>query len=110
MLFSLGCSEVVVKAQILAGGRGKGEFTSGLKGGVKVTKRYTGLAVTQAVFWLTLPGVIRLDTVADLVSQMIGYNLITKQTPPEGVTVNKVSTGCRKNVYYWYNLHLYTKT
>lgn len=33
------CSEVVVKAQILAGGRGKGEFTSGLKGGVQVTKR-----------------------------------------------------------------------
>ena len=33
------CSEVVVKAQILAGGRGKGVFTSGLKGGVQVTKR-----------------------------------------------------------------------
>lgn len=33
------CPEVVVKAQILAGGRGKGEFTSGLQGGVQVTKR-----------------------------------------------------------------------
>jgi len=33
------CEEVVIKAQILAGGRGKGEFTSGLKGGVQVTKR-----------------------------------------------------------------------
>lgn len=32
--------EVVLKAQILAGGRGKGVFTSGLKGGVKVTKEY----------------------------------------------------------------------
>ena len=31
-------SEVVVKAQILAGGRGKGMFSSGLKGGVVVTK------------------------------------------------------------------------
>ena len=30
--------EVVLKAQILAGGRGKGVFSSGLKGGVKVTK------------------------------------------------------------------------
>lgn len=34
----LGVDEVVLKAQILAGGRGKGVFTSGLKGGVKVTK------------------------------------------------------------------------
>lgn len=28
--------DVVVKAQVLAGGRGKGYFTSGLKGGVKL--------------------------------------------------------------------------
>ncbi len=35
---SLGVEEVVLKAQILAGGRGKGVFSSGLKGGVKVTK------------------------------------------------------------------------
>lgn len=32
-----GVKEVVVKAQILAGGRGKGVFSSGLQGGVKVT-------------------------------------------------------------------------
>jgi len=31
-----GNKDVVVKAQVLAGGRGKGHFTSGLKGGVKV--------------------------------------------------------------------------
>lgn len=30
--------EYVVKAQILAGGRGKGIFDSGLKGGVQITK------------------------------------------------------------------------
>jgi hypothetical protein len=30
--------ELVIKAQILAGGRGKGIFDSGLKGGVKLTK------------------------------------------------------------------------
>lgn len=30
--------EVVLKAQILAGGRGKGTFSSGLKGGVHLTK------------------------------------------------------------------------
>lgn len=35
---NLGVDEVVLKAQIMAGGRGKGVFSSGLKGGVKVTK------------------------------------------------------------------------
>lgn len=30
--------EFVLKAQILAGGRGKGTFSSGLKGGVQLTK------------------------------------------------------------------------
>ena len=37
---TLGVDEVVLKAQILAGGRGKGVFSSGLTGGVKVTKEY----------------------------------------------------------------------
>ena len=37
---TLGVDEVVLKAQILAGGRGKGVFSSGLRGGVKVTKEY----------------------------------------------------------------------
>ncbi|CAO2622831.1 Succinate--CoA ligase [ADP-forming] subunit beta, mitochondrial [Lemmus lemmus] len=32
----LGSKDVVIKAQVLAGGRGKGTFTSGLKGGVKI--------------------------------------------------------------------------
>ena len=31
---------MVLKAQILAGGRGKGVFSSGLTGGVRVTKEY----------------------------------------------------------------------
>ena len=30
----------VIKAQVLAGGRGKGQFDSGLQGGVKLAKRY----------------------------------------------------------------------
>lgn len=30
-------NDLVIKAQILAGGRGKGSFDSGLKGGVKMT-------------------------------------------------------------------------
>lgn len=41
----LGAEEVVLKAQILAGGRGKGVFSSGLKGGVKVTKEYVCVCV-----------------------------------------------------------------
>ena len=34
--FLLGSKDVVIKAQVLAGGRGKGTFESGLKGGVKI--------------------------------------------------------------------------
>ena len=40
-----GLSDYVVKAQVLAGGRGKGHFDSGLKGGVKIvysTKEVAG--------------------------------------------------------------------
>ena len=40
-----GVDEVVLKAQIMAGGRGKGEFSSGLQGGVKVTKEYASLNI-----------------------------------------------------------------
>lgn len=32
------CGEVVLKSQVLAGGRGLGKFTSGLQGGVHVVK------------------------------------------------------------------------
>eukprot|EP00072_Mus_musculus_P075207 XP_017176970.1 PREDICTED: succinyl-CoA ligase [GDP-forming] subunit beta, mitochondrial isoform X1 [Mus musculus] len=66
----LNAKEIVLKAQILAGGRGKGVFNSGLKGGVHLTKD---------------PKVV-----GELAQQMIGYNLATKQTPKEGVKVNKV--------------------
>jgi len=34
--FILGSKDLVVKAQVLAGGRGKGTFEGGLKGGVKI--------------------------------------------------------------------------
>ena len=65
-----GVNEIVLKAQILAGGRGKGEFSSGLKGGVQVTRD--------------------LELISDLSKQMIGYRLKTKQTPQDGVLVTKV--------------------
>jgi succinyl-CoA synthetase beta subunit len=32
---SLGSDDLVIKAQVLAGGRGKGHFTNGYQGGVK---------------------------------------------------------------------------
>ena len=48
----LGVKEVVLKAQILAGGRGKGVFSSGLKGGVKVTQEYVCMHVMPWVGWL----------------------------------------------------------
>ena len=32
------CAEYVIKAQVLAGGRGKGHFDNGFKGGVHLTK------------------------------------------------------------------------
>ncbi|KAL7641109.1 UNVERIFIED_CONTAM: hypothetical protein RMT77_008246 [Armadillidium vulgare] len=66
----LNAKEFVVKAQILAGGRGKGHFDNGFKGGVHLT--------TDPV------------KVKDLVSQMVGHKLITKQTPKNGIPVRKV--------------------
>jgi len=69
-LLDTGASELVIKAQILAGGRGKGTFDSGFKGGVHLTKDP--------------------QEVGKLVKAMVGNRLSTKQTPPEGVEVKKV--------------------
>lgn len=65
------CKEYVIKAQVLAGGRGKGNFrNSGLKGGVKLTKDA--------------------NEAGRLASSMLHDYLITAQTPAEGILVNKV--------------------
>jgi len=61
---------LILKSQVHAGGRGKGHLTSGLKGGVKICKTP--------------------DEVKKYTEQMIGYNLITHQTPKEGLKVNAV--------------------
>ncbi|KAK2534615.1 Suclg2 [Columba livia] len=74
----LKAKEIVLKAQILAGGRGKGVFNSGLKGGVHLTKD---------------PKIVE-----QLAKQMIGYNLSTKQTPKDGVTVKKVMVAEALNI------------
>jgi len=67
---SLNAAEYVIKAQILAGGRGKGTFDNGFKGGVHLTKDPAA--------------------VGGLVDQMVGHNLVTKQTPPQGIPVRRV--------------------
>ncbi|PYK37997.1 MAG: ADP-forming succinate--CoA ligase subunit beta [Verrucomicrobia bacterium] len=61
---------LVVKAQIHAGGRGKGTFTNGFKGGVHLCKS---------------PAEVR-----ELANKMLGQTLVTHQTGPAGRVVNKV--------------------
>ncbi len=69
-IMDAGGEMVVLKAQIHAGGRGKGTFTSGFKGGVKLTRD--------------------LDEVESFARQMIGNVLVTKQTGPAGRLVRKL--------------------
>ena len=56
--------DYVVKAQVLAGGRGKGRFDSGLEGGVQFCNS--------------------VEAVEEISKQMIGSKLVTKQTGEEG--------------------------
>ncbi|XP_042190380.1 succinate--CoA ligase [ADP-forming] subunit beta, mitochondrial isoform X2 [Callorhinchus milii] len=67
---SPGSKDLVVKAQVLAGGRGKGVFESGLKGGVKI--------------------VYSPEEARDTSSKMIGKKLYTKQTGEKGRICNQV--------------------
>ena len=69
-LFAKGELLAVIKAQIHAGGRGKGTFKNGFKGGVKLCK-------TEG-------------EVFDNAKAMLGNILVTKQTGPEGRLVSKV--------------------
>jgi len=75
---SLNTSELVVKAQIHAGGRGKGAFTNGFKGGVHLCKT---------------PAEAR-----DLASKMIGQTLVTVQTGETGKLVSKVLVAQSKEI------------
>ncbi|XP_058129036.1 succinate--CoA ligase [GDP-forming] subunit beta, mitochondrial isoform X1 [Anopheles ziemanni] len=71
-------NEYVIKAQILAGGRGKGHFDNGFKGGVHITKDRS--------------------QVIPLVEKMVGHKLITKQTPKDGILVKKVMVADSINI------------
>jgi succinyl-CoA synthetase beta subunit len=61
--------EIVIKAQVLSGGRGKGSFKSGFKGGVHMVAK---------------PGEAR-----EYAKSMLGEELVTKQAP-NGIICNKV--------------------
>ena len=80
----LGDIDIVVKAQIHAGGRGKGSFKTGFKGGVHVRKTP--------------------DEVRDVAAKMLGQILVTHQTGPSGRLVNKVlvveSADIAREIYF----------
>src|SRR5438046_8544384 len=63
-------AEIVVKAQIHAGGRGKGTFANGFKGGVQLCKTH--------------------EEAREIAGKMLGQTLVTHQTGPAGRVVNKV--------------------
>ena len=66
----LGEQDIVVKAQIHAGGRGKGTFKNGFKGGVHLVK-----SAAEA---------------KEVAGHMLGQTLVTHQTGPDGRVVNQV--------------------
>merc|ERR1712117_533327 len=72
----LGTKDLVVKAQVLAGGRGKGKFKKGGKGGVQL--------------------VYSPDEVAEAASGMLNDLLVTKQTGEAGRICNSVMITERK--------------
>ena len=80
----LGDIHIVVKAQIHAGGRGKGSFKNGFQGGVHVRKTH--------------------DEVRDVAAKMLGQILVTHQTGPAGRLVNKVlvaeSADIAREIYF----------
>ena len=80
----LGDIDIVAKAQIHAGGRGKGTFKNGFKGGVHVRKTP--------------------DEVRDVAAKMLGQILVTHQTGPSGRVVNKVlvaeSADIAREIYF----------
>jgi succinyl-CoA synthetase beta subunit len=80
----LGDIDIVVKAQIHAGGRGKGTFKNGFKGGVHVRKTP--------------------EEVREVAGKMLGEILVTHQTGPAGRLVNKVlvaeSADIAREIYF----------
>jgi len=80
----LGTNDLVVKAQVHAGGRGKGTFANGFKGGVHLVKS---------------PAEAR-----EVAARMLGQTLVTHQTGAAGRVVNKVlvaaSVDIEREIYF----------
>ncbi|EAU93446.2 succinate-CoA ligase [Coprinopsis cinerea okayama7 len=79
---NFGTDKLVIKAQVLAGGRGKGHFDTGLQGGVHMVD-----SAEQA---------------KDFASKMIGSKLITKQTGAGGRICNAVMLAERRQPEHEY--------
>mmetsp|Transcript_267 Transcript_267/g.274 ORF Transcript_267/g.274 Transcript_267/m.274 type:complete len:455 (-) Transcript_267:82-1446(-) len=62
--------DVVIKAQALTGGRGRGHFKNGFQGGVHIVRHA--------------------NEAKDIASKMLGQTLVTKQTGEEGKPVDRV--------------------
>jgi succinyl-CoA synthetase beta subunit len=83
-IFGAGHKLAVVKSQIHAGGRGKGTFKDGFKGGVKLAKSAEE-ATAHA-------------------KAMLGNTLVTKQTGPDGRVVNTVLVASAEEIKKEYYL------
>jgi len=79
---NFGRDKLVIKAQVLAGGRGKGKFNTGLQGGVHM---------------IDSP-----EQARELASKMIGSHLITKQTGAAGRICNAVMLAERRQPEHEY--------
>lgn len=80
----LGTKDLVVKAQVLAGGRGKGSFKNGFKGGVRMA--------------------FSPEEVGDISEKMLKQTLVTKQTGEKGKICNAVMVAERsypRKEYYF---------
>ncbi|MEY2409657.1 MAG: succinyl-CoA synthetase beta subunit [Verrucomicrobiota bacterium] len=77
-IFAAGNKLAVVKSQIHAGGRGKGTFKDGFKGGVKLAKSA--------------------DEATAHARAMLGNTLITKQTGPDGRVVSTVLIAAAEDI------------
>ncbi len=80
----IGAGEIVVKAQVHAGGRGKGTFQNGFKGGVHIVKTP--------------------EEAGEVAGKMLGQTLVTHQTGPAGRLVNHVlvaeSADIEREIYF----------
>lgn len=79
---------MVIKAQVLAGGRGKGTFDNGLKGGVRVIYSYVQRPSDVSEIGNLL--LSRPTEAKMFAEQMIGHKLFTKQTGSRGRICNSV--------------------